>query len=110
MDCASRFKAPRLHATPNYDLQVSQGHARISMCAAVWDTHGQERFNSLPRVFYRAARVALVVYDIADRASFDHVGRWVGSILANTTGAGKEEQLVMTLGTCDVCSVALVCC
>ncbi len=79
------------------------------MCAEVWDTHGQERFNSLPRVFYRAARVALVVYDIADRASFDHVGRWVSSILANTTGAGKDEQLVMTLGTC-VCSVALACC
>ncbi len=78
------------------------------MCAEVWDTHGQERFNSLSRVFYRAARVALVVYDIADRASFDHVGRWVGSILANTTGAGKEEQLVMTLGT-YASSAALVC-
>jgi Ras-related protein Rab-11A len=65
----------------------------------VWDAHGQLRYNSLLRLYYRAARVALVVYDITDRASFDHVGPWVNSVLANATGAGNDEPLVMTLGT-----------
>ena len=34
----------------------------------IWDAAGQERFHSLGRAYYRAAAVALVVYDVSDRA------------------------------------------
>lgn len=43
----------------------------------IWDTSGQEKFKSLTRSYYRGASAALLVYDIAKRSSFEHVGRWL---------------------------------
>jgi Ras-related protein Rab-5C len=43
----------------------------------IWDTAGQERYNSLIPMYYRGAQVALIVYDITSRESFDTAKRWV---------------------------------
>jgi small GTP-binding protein len=43
----------------------------------IWDTAGQERFQSVTRSYYRGAAGALVVYDITNRATFEHLGRWI---------------------------------
>lgn len=37
----------------------------------LWDTAGTERFRSVSRSYYRGAAGAILVYDIASRASFD---------------------------------------
>ncbi|GAX12898.1 Ras-related protein Rab-7A [Fistulifera solaris] len=42
----------------------------------LWDTAGQERFQSLGVAFYRGADAAMLVYDITDPASFDHLEHW----------------------------------
>jgi small GTP-binding protein len=42
----------------------------------VWDTAGQERFRAITRAYYRGAAGALLVYDITDRLSFDHLQYW----------------------------------
>jgi len=36
----------------------------------LWDTAGQERFRSLIPSYIRDSSVAVIVYDITDRASF----------------------------------------
>ena len=46
----------------------------------LWDTAGQERFRSLIPSYIREASVAVVVYDIASRASFDSIPRWVEDV------------------------------
>lgn len=43
----------------------------------IWDTAGQERYNSLIPMYYRGAQVALIVYDITSRRSFDRAKSWV---------------------------------
>lgn len=40
---------------------------------AIWDTSGQEKYNSLTAAFLRNALGAVIVYDITHRESFDHV-------------------------------------
>jgi Ras-related protein Rab-6A len=48
----------------------------------LWDTAGQERFRSLIPSYIRDSSVAVVVYDVTSRASFDSVPRWVQEVRA----------------------------
>uniref|UniRef100_A0A8B9QFD6 RAB42, member RAS oncogene family n=1 Tax=Apteryx owenii TaxID=8824 RepID=A0A8B9QFD6_APTOW len=48
------------------------GRAKLQL----WDTAGQERFRSITRSFYRSAAGALLVFDVTNRASFEHVTEW----------------------------------
>lgn len=43
----------------------------------IWDTAGQERYYSLIPMYYRGAQVALIVYDVTSRESYDTAKRWV---------------------------------
>merc|ERR1711881_543120 len=42
----------------------------------LWDTAGQERFRSLIPSYIRDSSVAIVVYDITNRKSFENVQKW----------------------------------
>ncbi|XP_061814768.1 ras-related protein Rab-42b [Nerophis lumbriciformis] len=54
-------------------LQVEPG-VRVKL--QFWDTAGQERFRSVTRSYYRNSVGALLVFDLANRASFQHVREW----------------------------------
>ncbi|CAI8607232.1 unnamed protein product [Vicia faba] len=44
---------------------------------SIGDTAGQEMFRSITRSYYRGAAVALLVYDITRRETFDHLASWL---------------------------------
>jgi Ras-related protein Rab-1A len=46
----------------------------------VWDTAGQERFRTITASYYRGSNGIIIVYDITDRDSFDHVSYWMKEI------------------------------
>jgi Ras-related protein Rab-6A len=66
----------------------------------LWDTAGQERFRSLIPSYIRDSSVAVVVYDVTSRASFDSVPRWVQEVRAERGGdvvvfvVGNKTDLV----------------
>eukprot|EP00824_Muranothrix_gubernata_P008908 TRINITY_DN21487_c0_g1_i1.p1 TRINITY_DN21487_c0_g1~~TRINITY_DN21487_c0_g1_i1.p1 ORF type:complete len:214 (-),score=36.57 TRINITY_DN21487_c0_g1_i1:21-662(-) len=43
----------------------------------IWDTAGQERFRSVTRSYYRGAAGALLVYDITNRDTYNHLVSWL---------------------------------
>jgi len=50
----------------------------------IWDTAGQERFRSLAKIFYQNASVAILVYDITRRDTFDKIKNfWIKEIKEN---------------------------
>jgi len=53
----------------------------------LWDTAGQERFRSLIPSYIRDSSVAVIVYDITDRASF----------LNSSKVKSKAERLAMLI-------------
>ena len=42
----------------------------------IWDTAGQEKYRSLTKFFYKDAAIAVLVYDITRRNSFDEVRKY----------------------------------
>ncbi|POW02642.1 hypothetical protein PSHT_12021 [Puccinia striiformis] len=52
----------------------------------LWDTAGQERFRSLIPSYIRDSSVAVVVYDVTNRASFINTSRWVDDVRAERGG------------------------
>jgi len=46
----------------------------------LWDTAGQERFRSLIPSYVRDSSVAVVVYDVSSRSSFQNVTKWIEEV------------------------------
>ncbi|KAL4238220.1 Ras-related protein Rab-1A [Mactra antiquata] len=42
----------------------------------MWDTAGQERFRTITQTFYRGAHGILLVFDLTDMESFQHLQQW----------------------------------
>lgn len=43
----------------------------------LWDTAGQERFRSITKSYYRNSVGVLLVYDVCNHASFEHIPLWM---------------------------------
>jgi small GTP-binding protein len=48
----------------------------------IWDTAGQERFRSLAPMYYRDAEVAVLVFAVDERVSFDGLQEWLAELNA----------------------------
>ena len=46
----------------------------------LWDTAGQEKYRSLTKIFIKEAKIALLVYAIDDKNSFDDLNMWLNII------------------------------
>ena len=60
----------------------------------LWDTAGQERFRSLIPSYIRDSSVAVVVYDITNKASFQNCDKWIEDVRAER----GTEVVVMLVG------------
>ena len=60
---------------------------------------GQERFRSVTRSYYRGAAGALIVFDLTDRDSFNHLPKWCD----DARSLGNRNITVMLVGNkCDL--------
>ncbi|EDV29471.1 uncharacterized protein TRIADDRAFT_20151 [Trichoplax adhaerens] len=46
----------------------------------IWDTVGQERFDSLPRSYFRRADGIIALFDITSKDSFENIPTWLSHI------------------------------
>lgn len=46
----------------------------------IWDTAGQERFRTLTTAYYRGAMGILLLYDVSNLESFNHITYWLQNI------------------------------
>ena len=52
-----------------------------SVTLQIWDTAGQEGFQSLGRAFYRGAEACVLVYDITSYKTFENLNIWKSAFL-----------------------------
>mmetsp|Transcript_68038 Transcript_68038/g.61152 ORF Transcript_68038/g.61152 Transcript_68038/m.61152 type:complete len:202 (-) Transcript_68038:364-969(-) len=46
----------------------------------IWDTAGQERFRTITSAYYRGANGVILVYDITNNETFQHVQDWLDEV------------------------------
>ena len=46
----------------------------------IWDTGGQDRFVYVRPLYYKGAMGCIVVFDLTNRESFDHIARWIAEV------------------------------
>ena len=63
----------------------------------IWDTAGQEKFDSITSTYYKSTDVAIFVYSINKKESFERIPGWVQELEnKNTTEKkGDEEESIM---------------
>ena len=49
----------------------------------IWDTVGQEKYRAINKIFFRDAKIILIVYSIIDKRSFDEVDFWINYVKEN---------------------------
>ena len=65
----------------NYIMKINGNMMKLQ----IWDTCGQEVYRSLISNFYRSSALAVIVYAINDRKSFDDLDVWLKQIKANSS-------------------------
>ena len=61
----------------------------------LWDTAGQEKFDTLTKMYFRGAQAALIVYDVTEEFSFEKAKKWVKDL--NDTEAHESLTIVKAL-------------
>ena len=50
---------------------------KMTVKLQIWDTAGQERFRTITSAYYRGADGIVMVYDVTNIESFNHVNEWL---------------------------------
>lgn len=71
----------------------------------IWDTAGQERFRTLTTAYYRGAMGILVMYDVTNMDSFNHLSYWFRNVEEN---ASSDVVKVLVGNKCDSSNLRVV--
>jgi small GTP-binding protein len=52
----------------------------VTIKLQIWDTAGQERFRSIAKAYFRSAIGVMLVFDLADRKSFEDLNQWLNDV------------------------------
>jgi len=74
------------------ELDTEEGPIRCKL--QLWDTGGQERFSSIRPMYYRGSLGAVLVFDLTNPASFEHLPQWIQEVRSNV----KTEIPLLLVG------------
>jgi len=74
------------------NIDTNEGPIRAKL--QIWDTGGQERFSSIRPMYYRGSLGALLIFDLTNSASFEHLPGWIEEVRANV----KNEIPLLLVG------------
>ena len=67
----------------------------------IWDTAGQEKFRALNKVFYKNAVIAIMVYSIDNRNTFDEIKNyWYNEIQTHCINNPSNHIKIIVYSSC----------
>ena len=78
-----------------FNMKVNQTVVKLQ----IWDTCGQEIYKSLISNFYRNSSLAILVYSIDNKESFEHVENWLNELKAQ---ANPEVRIFLVGNKADL--------
>ena len=67
----------------------------------IWDTCGQEVYKSLITGLYRNSSLAIIIYSVTNKNSFQHVENWIKELKLNSS---KNIKIILVGNKCDLVS------
>ena len=64
-----------------FEKSIATNNRLYKLC--IWDTAGQERFASLASFYYHGCQIALVVFDLSKKQTFERAKAWINELQAN---------------------------
>ena len=82
------------------DLEVNINNKleKKSFHISLYDTAGQERFRSITKSYINKTDGIILIYDITNRETFDHIEGWLESISEILSDWKSEKYLIALLG------------
>ena len=78
----------------NFNNKIEKKSFQISL----YDTAGQERFRSITKSYMNKTDGIILMYDVTNRDSFDHIESWLESISEILSDWKNEKYLISLLG------------
>jgi len=75
-------------------ISIDTHEGPIKCKLQLWDTGGQERFSSIRPMYYRGSLGTILVFDLTNSASFEHLPQWIEEVRANI----KADIPVLLIG------------
>jgi len=75
-------------------INIDSNEGAIRAKLQIWDTGGQERFSSIRPMYYRGSLGALLIFDLTNSASFEHLPGWIEEVRTNV----KNEIPLLLVG------------
>ena len=66
----------------------------------IWDTAGEERFRTITKTYYKGTNGIILMYDITDKNSFEHIRNWMEQILQFEEKENKSIIKVLVGNNC----------
>ncbi len=64
-------------------IAIETAEGLIKCKLQLWDTGGQERFSSIRPMYYRGSLGTVLVFDLTNSASFEHLPQWIEEVRSN---------------------------
>ena len=71
----------------NYNIKINNYIIRMQ----IWDTVGQEKFNSITSNYYKTADIAIFIYAINNINSFNNINNWLNEL--KTKGSNDNNEI-----------------
>ena len=58
-----------------YKEQIEKTDINVKL--SIWDTGGQEKFNSICKIYFKDITAVVIVFDVCDNISFENILKWI---------------------------------
>ena len=98
--CKNEFSGESYISTIGIDFQIKNlVIKKKKIRLQIWDTAGQERFRNIAKNYFQSSDGFLVVYDIANKDSFETLDYWIEEIKSNSP---IMTQIILGGNKCDI--------
>ena len=81
------------------ELEENGKKIEKNISISLTDTAGQERFKAITRSYYKGSDAAILIYDITDKKTFNHVKEWIESIQSSLGNLNNNNYIIFLMGT-----------
>ena len=82
-----------------YEFEENGKKVQKNVVITLTDTAGQERYRSITKSYYKGSNGIILLYDITDKKSFDHLKDWIDNIKNSVGNYEDNKYTIFLLGT-----------